>query len=36
MLIAVNPDFDFLRSDPRFQEIIDKLGLTAYNTRSAS
>ncbi len=33
MLIAVNPDFDFLRSDPRFQEIIDKLGLTPYNTR---
>ncbi|MGC9343420.1 MAG: tetratricopeptide repeat protein, partial [Bacteroidales bacterium] len=35
MLIAVNPDFDFLRNDPRFQEIIDKLGLTAYNTREA-
>lgn len=35
MLIAVNPDFDFLRSDPRFQEIIDKLGLTTYNTRLA-
>jgi TolB-like protein/Tfp pilus assembly protein PilF len=36
MLIAVNPDFDFLRGDPRFQEIIDKLGLTPYNIRSAS
>jgi tetratricopeptide (TPR) repeat protein len=36
MLIAVNPDFDFLRNDPRFKAIIDKLGLTPYNTRTAS
>lgn len=34
MLIAVNPDFDLLRSNPGFQEIIDKLGLTPYNTRT--
>ncbi|MEN8230702.1 MAG: helix-turn-helix domain-containing protein [Bacteroidota bacterium] len=33
-LIAMNPDFDFLRDDPRFLEIIDKLGLTPYNTRT--
>jgi len=35
MLIAVNPDFDFLRSYPEFRDVIDKLGLTAYNTRAA-
>lgn len=34
LLIAVNPDFDLLRNDPRFQEIIDKLGLTPYNNRT--
>jgi TolB-like protein/AraC-like DNA-binding protein len=34
MLIAVNPDFDFLRSNPKFREIIDKLGLAPYNTRT--
>jgi len=32
-LIATNPDFDILRGDPRFQAVIDKAGLTAYNTR---
>jgi tetratricopeptide (TPR) repeat protein len=36
MLIAMNPDFDFIRSDPRFQKIIEALGLTPYNTRTAS
>jgi tetratricopeptide (TPR) repeat protein len=32
-LIATNPDFDILRSDPRFQTIIEKRGLAPYNTR---
>jgi TolB-like protein/AraC-like DNA-binding protein len=34
-LIATNPDFDILRSDPRFIKIIDDIGLTQYNTRKA-
>jgi TolB-like protein/AraC-like DNA-binding protein len=34
-LIAANPDFDILRSDPRFITIIDEIGLTQYNTRKA-
>jgi TolB-like protein/AraC-like DNA-binding protein/lipoprotein NlpI len=34
-LIATNPDFDILRSDPRFLKIIDQIGLTPYNTRAA-
>ena len=34
-LVATNPDFDILRSDPRFLKIIDQIGLTAYNTRPA-
>ncbi|MCA1757861.1 MAG: helix-turn-helix domain-containing protein [Bacteroidales bacterium] len=34
MLIAVNPDFDFLRGNPEFQAIIDKLGLSPYNSRT--
>ncbi len=34
-LVATNPDFDILRSDPRFQKIIDQIGLTPYNTRAA-
>jgi TolB-like protein/AraC-like DNA-binding protein/Tfp pilus assembly protein PilF len=32
-LIATNPDFDILRGDPRFVEVIEKAGLTAYNNR---
>lgn len=32
-LIATNPDFDILRDDPRFLAIIEKAGLTPYNTR---
>lgn len=32
-LIATNPDFDILRSDPRFLSVIEKAGLTPYNTR---
>ncbi|MRR18717.1 helix-turn-helix domain-containing protein [bacterium] len=32
-LIATNPDFDILRGDPRFTAVIEKAGLTAYNTR---
>jgi len=32
-LIATNPDFDILRDDPRFLIIVDKIGLTPYNTR---
>ncbi|NSW93510.1 MAG: helix-turn-helix domain-containing protein [Bacteroidales bacterium] len=34
-LIATNPDFDILRSDPRFLAIIEEIGLTQYNTRKA-
>jgi tetratricopeptide (TPR) repeat protein len=36
MLIAVNPDFDLLRDDLRFQKIIEILGLASYNTRTTS
>ena len=32
-LITTNPDFDLLRGDPRFTAVIEKAGLTAYNTR---
>ena len=32
-LIATNPDFDILRADPRFIAVIEKAGLTPYNTR---
>jgi hypothetical protein len=35
ILIATNPDFDLLRDDPRFQTIIEKIGLAPYNTRKA-
>ena len=34
-LIAQNPDFDFLRDDPRFLTVIEKAGLAPYNTRKA-
>lgn len=34
-LIANNPDFDFLRDDPRFLAVIDKAGLTPYHKRKA-
>ena len=34
-LIATNPDFDILRGDTRFLEIIDQIGLTPYNNRPA-
>lgn len=34
-LIANNPDFDLLRDDPRFLEIIEKEGLTPYHLRKA-
>jgi TolB-like protein len=30
-LITTNPDFDFLRNDPRFLEIVDKFGLTPWH-----
>jgi hypothetical protein len=30
-LITTNPDFDFLRNDPRFLGIVDKFGLTPYH-----
>lgn len=29
-LIATNPDFEFLRDDPRFLKIVDEIGLTPY------
>jgi len=32
-LIATNPDFDFLRDNPRFLAIVDQLGLTPYHTK---
>jgi TolB-like protein/AraC-like DNA-binding protein len=34
-LITTNPDFDFLRSDPRFLKIVDDIGLTPYHKRKA-
>jgi hypothetical protein len=34
-LITTNPDFDILRSDPRFLSIIEQIGLSRYNTRKA-
>ncbi len=34
-LITTNPDFDLLRNDPRFLEIVDKFGLTLYHKRKA-
>jgi TolB-like protein/AraC-like DNA-binding protein/tetratricopeptide (TPR) repeat protein len=33
-LIATNPDFDLLRDDPRFLEVIEKKGLTPYHKRT--
>jgi len=33
-LIATNPDFDFLRSDPRFLTILEQIGLAPYNNLS--
>lgn len=33
-LIATNPDFDFLRQDPRFLAIIEEAGLTPYHYRT--
>ena len=32
-LITTNPDFDILRGDPRFTAVVEKAGLTPYNTR---
>lgn len=34
-LIAQNPDFDFLRDDPRFLAVIEKAGLAPYHNRKA-
>ncbi|MDT8402669.1 MAG: helix-turn-helix domain-containing protein [Bacteroidales bacterium] len=34
-LVAQNPDFDFLRDDPRFLAVIEKAGLAPYNKRKA-
>ena len=33
-LITTNPDFDILRGDPRFTAVVEKAGLTPYNTRA--
>jgi hypothetical protein len=33
-LIATNPDFDFLGTDNRFIEVIEKAGLAAYHNPS--
>lgn len=30
-LITTNPDFDFLRKDPRFIKILEEYGLASYN-----
>jgi tetratricopeptide (TPR) repeat protein len=30
-LITTNPDFDFLRDDPRFLQVMEKKGLLTYN-----
>ncbi len=34
-LIATNPDFDFIRNDPRFIALIDENGLTPYHYRAS-
>lgn len=34
-LIGTNPDFDFLRDDPRFLKIIDSIGLSSYHNPNA-
>ena len=34
-LITNNPDFDFLRGDPRFLKVVDDIGLTPYHKRQA-
>lgn len=34
-LITTNPDFDILRDDPRFLQVIDKKGLTPYHQGAA-
>jgi len=33
-LITTNPDFDILRGDPRFKAVVEKAGLSPYNTRA--
>ncbi|MDH5382655.1 MAG: hypothetical protein OEW75_17500, partial [Cyclobacteriaceae bacterium] len=35
-LIATNPDFDILRDEPFFLEILDEIGLSSYNTRKVN
>lgn len=34
-LIATNPDFQFLRDDPRFMKIVDEIGLSPYHSRES-
>jgi TolB-like protein/AraC-like DNA-binding protein len=34
-LITTNPDFDLLRDDPRFLQIMEKFGLTPWHKRKA-
>jgi hypothetical protein len=34
-LLGNHPDFDLIRGDPRFIQVMEKAGLSAYNNRSA-
>jgi len=34
-LITTNPDFDFIRDDPRFLKVLEEFSLAPYNMRKA-